>query len=625
MKLNLRLKILIPTTILVIVVMGVSTAITFYLASQSLKRNATEALAVMANAKVELIDVWVEDLKVFMEASSTRSEYETLLKEDTEKHRELANRSLAEQVKIASGMSYINVVNTQGEVRASSVPDSVGKVKVADRQYFQKAMKGNLNVSDVYVARTTGKTAFAVAAPVRDGEKIIGVIVGVPDLGKFNEKFIDPAKVLQSGYIAIADSSGMIFAHRDPSLIMKLNLSEHDFGRQMLALKKGQLVYEFQNQQNMASLEHTKSVNWLLIATAPYQEVTEDANRIALVNLVVLAVGLVLIVVLLYVIASSIARPVTRVMEGLRQGAGQVAAGASQVSSASQQLAEGASEQAASIEETSSSLEEMASMTRQSAENAESANKAMAEVSRVVALGHSCMAELNTSMEEISKASEETQKIIKTIDEIAFQTNLLALNAAVEAARAGEAGAGFAVVAEEVRNLALRAAEAARNTASLIETTVTKVRGGTDVSHKALGAFNEVNASSQKVGELVGEIAAASREQAQGIEQINLAVSEMDKVVQRNAANAEESASASEEMNAQAEQMQAFVHELGIIASGGTSRGKSEEPSLDRFAAKEEARQEPLLPPDRTVQRAPGSKAAKPEQTIPFDDDLKEF
>ncbi len=188
-------------------------------------------------------------------------------------------------------------------------------------------------------------------------------------------------------------------------------------------------------------------------------------------------------------------------------------------------------------------------------------------------------------MEEISRSSEETSKIIKTIDEIAFQTNLLALNAAVEAARAGEAGSGFAVVAGEVRNLAMRAAEAARNTAGLIENTIKRVKDGSELVIRTNETFNEVQKSAAKVGELVGEIAAASNEQAQGINQVNKAVAEMDKVVQQNAANAEESASTSEEMNSQAEQMKAMVNELASLL-GGTGSGHrriEEETGKDPF------------------------------------------
>ena len=269
-----------------------------------------------------------------------------------------------------------------------------------------------------------------------------------------------------------------------------------------------------------------------------------------------------------FLIIRNITKPINRVIEGISEGADQVASAASQVASAGQSLAEGASEQAAGLEETSSSMEEMASMTRQNADNSSQANSLMSKAGRIVEEANASMAELTESMKEISRASDETAKIVKTIDEIAFQTNLLALNAAVEAARAGEAGAGFAVVSDEVRNLAMRAAEAAKNTAGLIEETVKKIKNGSAMVSKTNEAFGQVALESKKISALVQEVTAASQEQSQGIEQINKAVSEMDKVVQQNAANAEESAAAAEEMSAQAEVMKGFVGELTVLIHG---------------------------------------------------------
>ena len=206
----------------------------------------------------------------------------------------------------------------------------------------------------------------------------------------------------------------------------------------------------------------------------------------------------------------------------------------------SQTLSEAASQQAASIEETSSSLEEMSSMTKSNAAGTAKANGLMTGAMETIAKANTSMDKLTVSMREIAGASEETQKIVKTIDEIAFQTNLLALNAAVEAARAGEAGAGFAVVAEEVRNLALRAAEAARNSSNLVADIVGKIRSGEQLVNATNHEFVEIKTSSHKVVELMGGIATASEEQSQGIDQINTAIQQMNSVTQENAASAEE-------------------------------------------------------------------------------------
>lgn len=208
--------------------------------------------------------------------------------------------------------------------------------------------------------------------------------------------------------------------------------------------------------------------------------------------------------------------------------------------SISQILSDSSSQQAASLEETSASLDEMASMTRQNASNTSEANSLMTAAKQAIEKANTSMADLTRSMKEIASASEQTQKIIKSIDEVAFQTNLLALNAAVEAARAGEAGAGFAVVADEVRNLAMRATESAKSTSSLIEDIVKKVRDGESLVSVTNNVFSEVTVSSSKVVELMGEIAAASQEQSQGIDQVNRAVADMNQVTQKNAANAEE-------------------------------------------------------------------------------------
>jgi len=350
------------------------------------------------------------------------------------------------------------------------------------------------------------------------------------------------------------------------------------------------------------------------------------AGRTSLVALAGMIIGTLVALALGIFLSLSISRPIHHVIAGLSGSSEQVVAASGQVSSSSQQLAEGSSEQAAAIEETSASLDEMSSMTKQNEANANEADNLMKESRKVIDQANESMKRLIDSMADISRASDETSKIVKTIDEIAFQTNLLALNAAVEAARAGEAGAGFAVVAEEVRNLALRAAEAAKNTESLIEDTVKKVNDGSELVGRTDEAFAEVRTDTEKVGQLVAEISVASSEQAQGIEQINRAIAEMENVTQQVAANAEESASASEEMNAQAEQMTEFVKNLVTLVGGGNSNsnGKNDSKRLEMKSNHGIDRVLQAGPSYNTTcgstQMITDKKPVRPEDVIPLDD-----
>ncbi|HZL43089.1 MAG TPA: methyl-accepting chemotaxis protein [Verrucomicrobiae bacterium] len=261
-----------------------------------------------------------------------------------------------------------------------------------------------------------------------------------------------------------------------------------------------------------------------------------------------------------------IIRGATRVLTGvsttLSEGSGHIASAAAQVSYGSQFLAAGSSEQAASLQETSSSLEEMSSMTHRNAEHSAKVNELAREARAAADMGAADMRAMALAMSEIKTSADDIAKIIKTIDEIAFQTNILALNAAVEAARAGEAGMGFAVVADEVRNLAQRAAQAARETSAKIENAVLKTSQGVQISNKVSKSLDDILAKVHEVDVLAAEVASASKDQSEGITQVNIAVAQMDKVTQANAASAEESASAAEELNAEAESLKVAVAEL---------------------------------------------------------------
>ncbi len=286
--------------------------------------------------------------------------------------------------------------------------------------------------------------------------------------------------------------------------------------------------------------------------------------------------------------------PLMEIIEGLSTNAERMASSSSEISTASQQMSEGASESASVLEETSSSLEEIASMTRQNADNAGEAAQFMGDSKETIQQGNKAVESTVQSMRQTKESSEKVTRIIKTIEEIAFQTNLLALNAAVEAARAGEHGRGFAVVAEEVRSLAKRSAEAAKDSAALIQENANRVTAGVQVSEKAGQSLSEIVVQSGKISELVMGIANASQEQSKGIGEVNIAVAQLDKVTQRNSANAEELSSSSVELASQARSVREMVDRLVAILEG------------EKAAAR------------KSIQMTPGTPLGRERQGAPF-------
>ncbi|MCS7009109.1 MAG: methyl-accepting chemotaxis protein, partial [Chthoniobacterales bacterium] len=304
------------------------------------------------------------------------------------------------------------------------------------------------------------------------------------------------------------------------------------------------------------------------LLTAPVSKIDTPTREGILASLMwILPIGVGIILVALFV-ANKISFRLNETIWLLAESSKQLTDSSVQIAQSSSTIAEGASEQASSLEQTSASLEEIASMTKRNAENAQSAREVSRQAREAAEMGAMSVVEMNRAMADIQAASDNISKIIKTIDEIAFQTNILALNAAVEAARAGEAGMGFAVVADEVRALAQRSAEAARETAERIEDSVRKASSGVTISDKVAKNLDEIVQKIRVVDEFVAEIAAASREQSQGIEQVNVAVNEMDKVVQKNASYSEEFSAAAENLKQQAALLKDTILRLRQLATG---------------------------------------------------------
>ncbi|OQX21833.1 MAG: hypothetical protein BWK80_32090 [Desulfobacteraceae bacterium IS3] len=345
---------------------------------------------------------------------------------------------------------------------------------------------------------------------------------------------------------------------------------------------------EFQHQLNILDDRQRLVLGAMEAADKEVVKNTESIQeriqeRMNLSEKVILMLSFVIFIVLILITysVSLMLKPLKTIIAGLTESYKHFLSVSEQIAASGQSLAEGASEQAASTEETSSALEEVSSMSGQNADYAKKADDLGKETGQLINKADISIGQLTRSIEEITVASQETFKIIRQIEGIAFQTNLLALNAAIEAARAGEAGAGFAVVADEVRSLAIRAGQAAKNTGEIIEKTVSKIRSGSEIVTVTRQTFSDVAQNAVEIGNWVTKISEASGEQFERIEQISKSLGEINRITQQNAADSQHSASASEEMNTQAKQMKVFVDELAKII-GGKNYGSNDTKSLSK-------------------------------------------
>lgn len=341
------------------------------------------------------------------------------------------------------------------------------------------------------------------------------------------------------------------------------------FSRQVSAC----VTSEHGSEQAKTAILEIKTTNIPLLKTmneaVGLYESNNNLSRIQIIQGVLLAIACLVTGVAWYFVRNGIVNPLRAVSTSIGESAHNIDGLSGSVASAAEGIADRSSSQAAAAEQSSASLEEITSMTRQNADNTKAADAKMQQTKATAEQASGVMEEMNVSMEEILTASAETQKIVKTIDEIAFQTNLLSLNAAVEAARAGEAGAGFAVVADEVRNLALRSAESAKDTAALIENIVQRIQSGSSLVKKATESFREVAEGATKVATLLDEINTANNEQSIGVSQISVGINEMDRLTQESVATSEEAAATAEELHTEAQNLTGIVESLVTLVEGG--------------------------------------------------------
>ncbi len=532
----------------------------------------------------------------------------------------------------AYGVYYLTLlVDTDGRLIAVNTKDSGGKAietaalyqrNYADTEWFKACAAGRFSndmpfaaaenkaatgtfIEDTHVDADVkvayrGDAALTVgfSAPVRDADG--KVIAYWSNRSKFSnveaiiaQAYRDIEGDFPGSELTLLDATGRVLVDYDPAfqnthdvthdfdVLMKLNLAERGVPAAQAAVR-GETGFNFSKHARKgivqaAGYTHLRGamgypgMNWSVLARVPVPEI-ERVTGIATIRYSVLigvAAAMAAVIVGGTIAGRRFARPMHRISGALSDASSQVAEAAEQVAASAQSLASGVSEQAASVEETSAALTEISSQTRSATEEAERAG-ALADDARVTSsASEQTMHELGSAMERINDSAGQISKIIKVIEEIAFQTNLLALNAAVEAARAGSHGAGFAVVAAEVRNLAQRSADAARNTTELIERAVQSARDGTSVSKDASAALQEINGKVGQIADILGAMRQASRQQATAIEQVSSGMSQIDASTQQAAASAEESASAARELTSMAASVKnQWVRELTAIAAG---------------------------------------------------------
>ncbi len=498
-----------------------------------------------------------------------------------------------EITKTYAEMATIFQIIPEGMLRISTTvrkPDgsrAVGTYIPYDSPVFQSIIKGNSYIGRAFIANDWYNTAYK---PIFDddnkviGAMFIGIKISQTGVLASLKKELGSIRIGKSGYMYIIDPKGTLLLHptqEGKNIYDSVDAKGNYFIREICSNKNGTIIYPWMNpgekkpRDKIVIYKYFEENDWIIASGAYIDEIYSPIYVLQRTMIVVGIIALIIVTILAILLANSISKPINKMTEDLFSSSNSLESAANQVSSSSQELSSGASELASSVEEMTSSLEELQSIIESTTKNineAELMMKNTMEGSRDVTAK---MNGMQNAMTDISDNSRKIAKIIKVIDDIAFQTNILALNAAVEAARAGDAGRGFAVVAEQVKNLAQKSADAAKETADLIDKAGISVNHGEKIGKEVQDVQLKAGEMAQKVGNLLDEVNRAAKEELKGANQITKAVSQINTVVQGTAATSEESASAGEELLSQAEMLKGVVVNLNELVMGSESQKKA--------------------------------------------------
>jgi methyl-accepting chemotaxis protein len=570
-------KFQLPVTGLVIAGVAALTGVSYYFASRAFEKSVSEAKMQLCDSLALFVKTWIDDRK--LDIRDWANDKDCLAALSGKPENAAARAAVSAELKgIAERQKYYELlflVDPSGMIISSSLDAAVGKINVAERDYFKKAMSGEICISGVFKSKQSGNPVFTVAASVRDKDngKVIGVMAGALDLKVFCSMCIDTVKFNDAGYVFIIDSEGKIIAHKDKKKILEESLAEANYYKEMTARKSGVIEYSFEGTPRITAFATIPEINWILGCPAPRDEMMAPLRRLSAVTLAAALCMIFCVGAALFLIAGSVVRPLKSGSDALRDIALSMSGAADEVSGGGGSLASSSSQAAASFEEMTASLLEISSATRKNAAGTARVDSMISETDALAESGVSTINNMSGVIGKMRESSDQTAKIVRTIDEIAFQTNLLALNAAVEAARAGEAGRGFAVVADEVRSLAQKAAAAVRASSELLEDGKTNADNSIAASKEVADTFAKIAGNIQSIRGLVKQVSAATAENAGAIGQVSIAVEELNKTTQTNSDCAEQLAGAGEQMRAMTAKLNSVVSALVSLIYGGAGAG----------------------------------------------------
>ncbi|BBO71129.1 methyl-accepting chemotaxis protein [Desulfosarcina alkanivorans] len=633
MKLNLRTKFLLPTLTAIILGMGISSAISYYLSSNALYEAATQQMRMIAESTHGTMSAWLKDCRLDIVSWSQQKLYATTANATFvgKAARKSANIQLARFKEEYRYYENICMADANGELIASADAAIIGKINVSERPYFQKAMQGEVFVSSVLKSKGSGNPVFMISAPVVEKDKTVGVLFGVLDINVVTGLFVDPIKIGQSGYAFIFDANGTLVAHPDKSSILDANMNDDAFGRQMLSTAEGELRYLDQGIPKMASLVPFREMGWTIVVSAVDAEVLASVKTLGKVNATVALVVVLVTATIIFLVASSVSKPIREVVAGLRDAAegegdltkrltvkskdevgelarwfnsfiekiqtiiadvadnadqlnrsskdlnaisSQMTDGAEKMSGKSDAVSSAAEEMSATINTVAAAMEQASTNVTMVASATEQMNSTVVEIAKSSEKGREIASKAVSQaqsasgrIDQLGKAAQDIGKVTEAITEISEQTNLLALNATIEAARAGEAGKGFAVVANEIKDLARQTAEATQEIKSKINGIQDSTAGTVTEIEQISTVINLVNEIVSTIATAVEEQSVTTREIAGNVSQVSQGIQEVNENVAQSSMVAGEIAGDISEVNHAAGDMSTSSSQINMNAS----------------------------------------------------------